>query len=334
MAALAFFGELIVRLSPPGRQLLALAQALDVFPGGAEANVAVALAGLGHDCRMISRVPDNGLGDMALRPLMAAGIDCGQVSRGPGRMAFYWMEQGAGTRASRIVYDREGSALALSGIGDFDWDSALAGVEYLYLSGITPALGSRWAEDAVAVARLARERGVRIVFDGNYRANLWAAWDSDPRSVLRALVGEAEILFGNHRDLGLLLGREFAGDDMRREAALEAFAAFPGLRLIAGTRRQVEHVDSHRLSARIDTPVGYAVTGEMVLHGIVERVGGGDAFAAGVLHGLLTQPGDIEAAARTGLALTALKHSVPGDAVPFRQADIDQVLTGELDVRR
>ncbi len=143
------------------------------------------------------------------------------------------------------------------------------------------------------------------------------------------------MLFGNHRDIALLLGRDFssAGEDRRREAVEAAFDAFPKLQTIASTARHVEHVDLHRLSARIDARDGHAQTEEVVLAGIVDRIGGGDAFAAGVLHALRSG-GDIGEAARTGLALAALKHSLPGDASLFRQADIDAYLAGGLDVRR
>lgn len=142
-------------------------------------------------------------------------------------------------------------------------------------------------------------------------------------------------MFGNHRDIALLLGRDFSGggEERRREACDAAFVAFPKLQTIASTARQVEHVDLHRLSARIDTRDAHAQTAEVMLAGIVDRIGGGDAFAAGVLHAL-GRGYDIAATAATGLALAALKHSLPGDAGLFRQTDVDAYLAGGLDVRR
>ena len=165
---------------------------------------------------------------------------------------------------------------------------------------------------------------------------MWARWDADPRAILTRIVQHADLMFGNHRDVALLLGRDDfggEGEDRRRAAAEAAFDAFPKLRTIASTARHVEHVDLNRLSARIDTRDGHAQTDEVILAGIVDRIGGGDAFAAGVLHGLRTGQ-DGAGAARTGLALAALKHSLPGDAALFRQADIDAFLAGGLDVRR
>jgi 2-dehydro-3-deoxygluconokinase len=215
----------------------------------------------------------------------------------------------------------------------FDWPNLLSGAGRLHLSGITPALGPASAAAALRAADAAERVGVPISFDGNYRARLWDAWDSDPRSILTELVSRADILFGNHRDISLLLGRDFSGDgaDRRREAAEAAFAAFPKLRFIASTARHVVDADHHRVSARVDSRETAVQTEEMAVTGIVDRIGAGDAFAAGVLHGL---DGGIEQAARYGHALTCLKHSLPGDASLFGQADIDAFTAGGLDVRR
>jgi 2-dehydro-3-deoxygluconokinase len=164
---------------------------------------------------------------------------------------------------------------------------------------------------------------------------LWESWDSDPRGVLTGLVGAANVLFGNHRDIALLLGREFAGErqEQRRAAAEAAFAAFPNLAAIASTTRQAEDSDRHRLAARIDTPDGAYQTDKVTVSGIVDRIGTGDAFAAGVLDGLIAGH-DLARTVRGGLALCCLKHSLPGDASLFRRADIEAFLAGGLDVRR
>lgn len=329
------FGELLLRLTAPGREQLMQSGRFDVHVGGAEANVAVALARLGHDTAMVSRVPDNALGDAAAGHLRRYGVDASQVSIGPGRMGLYFLSVGAGLRASEIVYDREGSSFALAGPGDFDWDQALAGADLLHLSGITPALGPRSAELAIAAADAAAERGVDVSFDGNYRAQLWQRWDSNPREILERLVGRAEIFFGNHRDISLLLGREFSGEgeQRRREAAEALFGAFPMLKLIASTARHMDDADRHRISARIDARDCSAQTEEVTVAGIVDRIGAGDAFAAGVLHGRRLGR-DLDWSVRAGLALSCLKHSLPGDAALFGPKDIDAFMAGELDVRR
>lgn len=329
------FGELLLRLTAPGRELLMQSGRFDVHVGGAEANVAVGLANLGHASAMISAVPDSPLGRGAVAALRAQGVDCSRVAIRDGRMGLYFLSPGAGLRASDIVYDRAGSSFATAPASAWDWDALLSGCTRLHLSGITPALGPDAADAAIAAAEAARARGLTISFDGNYRARLWEAWDSDPRGVLTRLVTMADLLFGNHRDVSLLLGKQFSGDgeDRRREAAEAAFAAFPNLQHIASTARHVDDADRHRLSARIDSRVGAVQTEEVAVSGIVDRIGGGDAFASGVLHALMSGQDDATTAS-WGLAVAALKHSLPGDFSLFRQADIDAFLSGGLDVRR
>jgi 2-dehydro-3-deoxygluconokinase len=335
MGRILCFGELLLRLTAPGRELLLQSGRLDVHVGGAEANVAVALARLGHETAMASRLPDNALGEAAAGYLRRYGVSTAGISTGPGRMGLYFLAPGAGLRPSDIVYDREGSSFALAGSGDFDWEALLEGVDLLHLSGITPALGKDSAQAAIAAAEAAKSKGVAISFDGNYRAQLWQRWDSDPQATLTELVERADILFGNHRDISLLLGRDFDGEGeaRRREAAEAMFDRFPGLDLIASTARHVADADTHRISARIDGRGGSAQTEEVVVAGIVDRIGAGDAFAAGILHGMRTGL-DLDATVKSGLALTCLKHSLAGDASLFRQRDIDAFLAGELDVRR
>lgn len=336
MAKFLAFGEIMLRLSPPGRELLLQTPRFDVWVAGAEANVATALARLGHDVGFASMVPENDLGRSAIGTLRSHGVDTRGIGFGGHRMGLYFVTSGAGMRATEVIYDRAHSSFAEAPADAWDWDALFDGVDGFHLSGITPALGAVPAQSAIAAVRAAAERGITISFDGNYRAKLWERWDADPRALLTQLVEHAELMFGNHRDIALLLDRDFSahdGEDRRRDAAEAAFAAFPKLKTIASTARHVENVDLHRVSARIDTRDGHAQTEEVVLAGIVDRIGGGDAFASGVLHAL-RNGGDIGAAAATGLALTALKHSLPGDASLFRQADIDAYLAGGLDVRR
>ncbi len=329
------FGELLLRLTAPGRELLMQTGSLDVHVGGAEANVGIGLANLGHEVSMASAVPDNPLGQAAIRFVRGQGVDTRNVQLRDGRMGLYFLSVGAGLRASDIVYDRAASSFATAPADAFDWRSILDGAAMLHLSGITPALGPATAAAAIAAAKTAKEMGVAISFDGNYRARLWESWDSNPRAVLTELVSLADTMFGNHRDVSLLLGKSFSGDgaDRRREAAEAAFAAFPNLQRIASTARHVDDADRHRIAARVDTRERGYQTDEVVVAGIVDRIGGGDAFAAGILHGVLSGQ-DLEATVASGLALACLKHSLPGDASLFGQADIDAFLEGGLDVRR
>ena len=329
------FGEVMLRLSPPNRELLLQTPRLDVWTAGAEANVATALALLGHDVAFATALPDNPLGDAALRSLRGHGIDTRRIQRRAGRMGLYFVVPGAGLRATDVTYDRAHSAFAEAPAEAWDWPALLDGVDRLHLSGITPALGPVPAAAALAAAEAAAQRNIPISFDGNYRARLWEAWDSNPRDILTRLIGHADILFGNHRDVALLLDRPFGrdGEDRRRASAEAAFEAFPKLQLIASTARHADDADRNRVSARIDARDAEIQTDELLITGIVDRIGAGDAFAAGVLHGLRSGL-DLDDVARTGLALTALKHSLPGDASLFGQNDIDGVLGGSFDVRR
>ncbi|MBC2667539.1 PfkB family carbohydrate kinase [Novosphingobium piscinae] len=329
------FGELLLRLTPPGLQQLAQTNSLDLIVGGAEANVAAALASLGHPVRFAGLVSDNPLGDRALAALRAAGIDTSQLARGAGRMGLYFLEAGAGARAAQITYDRAGSAFALARPETIDFAAALAGARLLHTGGITPALGPGGVALARAAQAAARNAGVPICFDGNYRAQLWSAWDSDPAAILRELVADATILIGNHRDISLLLGTSFSGDgaDRRREAAQAAFAAFPRLELIASTARHIITSDHHRIAARVDRRDSWHQTDELDVTGIVDRIGTGDAFAAGVLHQWLEQ-GDCRAMAESGLALAALKHALPGDMALVSRGMLAGFSPSGGDVRR
>lgn len=324
-----------MRFSPPGRELLMQTPRLDMWVAGAEANVMTALARLGHHAALVSAVPDNALGDAAITALRAQGVDVAGIGRAPGRMATYYVIAGAGLRPSEVIYDRAHSSFQGAAAGGWDWPALFANAGRLHLSGITPALGEPAARAALAAARAANAMGLSVSFDGNYRSRLWEGQARNPAEILRELVAEADILFGDYRDISLLLGRPVAGErpEDRRAAAEAAFAAFDRLQLIASTIRRADYVDSNRLSARIDTRGEHVETAETVIPGIVDRVGTGDAFAAGILHGL-AEKATIAEVATCGLSLAALKHSLPGDASLFTQRDLKAFMAGGSDIRR
>ena len=329
------FGEMLLRLAPPGARMMVQAQSLDMVVGGAEANVAAALAALGQEARMVTLLPSSPLGDKAKADLGAAGVDTRFIARADGRMGLYFLEPGAGLRPSSITYDRAGSAFALASPDALHLKGALEGAALLHMSGITPALGPGGVALAEAAVAAAQDAGVPICFDGNYRALLWDAWDSDPRAILTRLVGAAKALIGNHRDISLLLGKTFSGDgaERRREAVEAAFDAFPNLELVASTARHVVSSDHHRIAARVDTRASKHQTAEIDVTGIVDRIGTGDAFAAGVLHQYL-HGGNAQAMAECGLALAALKHSLPGDFCLIGPAELAAFSAQGGDVRR
>lgn len=332
-------GEVLLRLSAPGNELLLQRPQLEVQVGGAEANVAAALAAFGHAPALVSVLPDNALGHAARKALRGLGIDTAPVRFSDGRMGLYFYTCGAGHRPSDVLYDRAGSAFANAQPAAFDWPALLQEARLLHLSGITPALGANTSQLALEAARAARANGTLVSFDGNFRAKLWAAWNGDPRSTLHALFAEADIAFADHRDIGLVLGTRF--DDIDEpaarfaRAAAAAFDAFPNLQRIACTTRVASRVDHHHLGAQMTHRDGTLLQRAPIeLGGIVDRIGGGDAFAAGVLHGVLQGMDDADALA-FGQAAGVLKHYLPGDAFTLGVDEVMALVNGErLDVRR
>lgn len=330
------FGELLMRLATAPGHLLADALNVHIAIGGAEANVGVALTAMGHDASIVSRVPANALGDKARGSLAGAGLDVRHLTQAPGsRMGLYFLEVGASLRPSAIVYDRAGSAFATARPEDFEFAAALDGAALLHVSGITPALGPNGVQLARAAIRAASVAGVPVSFDCNFRESLWNAWECNPREILLELLAEATIVFGNHRDMTLLLGRPFSGEDetRRREAAEAAFAYFPKLVLMASTTRTAVTQTHHRIAARVDLRDDHHQTATLDVPEIVDRIGSGDAFAAGVLTGWLEQAG-ARRMAELGLAMNVLKHSVHGDWLRLPRSEIDAFTGRSGDVRR
>jgi len=337
-ARVVCFGELLLRLAAPGREKLLQSPQLEARIGGAEANVGVSLAKFGHRVAMVGTVADNALGEAASGELRRHGLDTTGLRRAPGRMGLYFLAPGAIHRPAEVLYDRAGSAFALAAADAYDWPALLAGADWLHLSGITPALGANTAAAALAAARAARAAGVKVSFDGNFRPRLWQAWNGDAPAILRELMAEADVLFADHRDMGVVLGGDYPQDPPLarvRAAAADAFAAFPHLQWMACTLRTPRNVDHHALSAvLVGREGGIALAAEQEVGPIVDRIGGGDAFAAGVLHGLASG-WDAQRTIGFGLAAGCLKHSIPGDFNLVTEAEVEALAgEGRYDVRR
>lgn len=337
-ARFVFFGELLLRLSAPGRELILQTPRFDVHVGGAEANVAVSLARFGHDSAMVGTVAANPLGEAAVGELRRHGVRTDGVRAVPGRMGLYFLATGALSRPSEIVYDRADSAFAKHAAEGRDWPRLLAGADWLHVSGVTPAVSEAAGVTALHAVRAAVDAGVKVSFDCNYRQKLWEARGTDGRAVLRELASHATLLFGNQRDIALMLATGFdqvpAGERFAA-AAQAAFQAFPRLERIASTIRSHDSVDCQDLAGQMAMRDGALLrTASRGMTGIVDRIGGGDAFAAGLLHGIATGM-DGQAALEFAVAAGVLKHSVPGDASLVSLADVEAcVAGGGLDVRR
>lgn len=333
----ACFGEVLIRLSAPGREYLLQSPQLNVHVGGAEANVAVSLARLGVDARVVTIAARNALGEAALGELRRYGVDVSHARSVDGRMGLYFLAPGAIHRPSEVLYDRADSAFARAPADAIDWNAALKGAEWLHLSGITPAVSASASEAAVRAARAARAAGVKVSFDSNFRARMWESRGDDPRPVLSELMAQADLAFAEPRDIELVTGKKIEGanDEARRKhAAAIAFAAFPNLQRIASTTRTSVNVDHNTLSGVMFSRSGAWTTQEYALTPIIDRIGGGDAFAAGLLYGLIEGMADQESL-DFAIAAACLKHSIPGDFNLARTDDIRLFLSeNKFDVRR
>jgi 2-dehydro-3-deoxygluconokinase len=333
---IACFGEVLLRYSAPAPLLLAQARQFDVCTGGAEANVAVALSRLGHSTRMLTVLPDNVLGHRAKADLGSHGVDVAHILHREGRMGSYFLDMASGLRAGKVTYDREHSAFAESNTKDWPVTAWLGGVSHLHVSGITLALSDQLAETTLSLARTAKAAGATISFDGNFRAGLWSRSQRDPCSAISPLFAVADIVFANHRDAGLLLCRDFCGEGQmrRREAALALLDAFPNISAVASSARHIHDAATHDISVRVDTRNCSEETDRQRISGIVDRIGTGDAFAAGVLHSWMNDPDDLPSMAASGLGLMALKHATWGDASLASIDDLTGVVGGASDVAR
>jgi 2-dehydro-3-deoxygluconokinase len=334
--AVVCFGEVLIRLSAPDNELLLQSARLDVCFGGAETNVAVNLARLGHASKIASVIADNGLGRAGRDELRRHGVDVSGLRFASGRMGLYFLTPGVGQRPSEVLYDRAGSTFA-ERAGEIDWDQALDGADWLHVSGVTAAVGPKAAAAAMAATQAARRRGVKVSMDGNYRPGLWALWDGDAPAILGEMLSQADILFGDHRDIGLILRRpvgEGSPQALRRAAADIAFEAFPNLQLMASTDRVVHSANHNDLTGYLFSRQGAWTSEPRSLNPIVDRIGGGDAFAAGMLHGMLEGLGE-QASLDFAVAAAALKHAIPGDFNLASRADIEDLVNARgLDVRR
>lgn len=330
------FGEVLLRLSAPGKQLLLQTGGLEVHVGGAEANVAVSLARLGHDAAVVTTLPDNALGHACISELRKHGVDTRPMRLAEGRMGMYFLTHGAGPRPAEVLYDRANSAFAIAPSSSYDWSALLADTQWLHVSGITPAVSAAGAEAALAAMTAAKSKGVKVSFDCNFRARLWGERSPEAPGILSHLCQHADLIFGDDRDIAFMLGFKTDGDatERRRAAAAMAFKTFRSLKWIAYTERTRHSVETQQLAGTLHSATDCYTTRPYPLQGIVDRIGAGDAFAAGILHGLLAglKPQDV---VEFATAAGCLKHTVPGDFNLLGVSDVELFLSEvQTDVRR
>ena len=330
------FGEIMLRLAPPGfERFLQSPQFVATF-GGGEANVAVAVATFGLPARYVTLLPPaNPIADAVVAELRRFAVDTSQIVRAPGRMPVYYVETGANQRASKVVYDRDYSSVALAKPGDIDWDAAFAaseGCSWFHITGITPAISASAADLSFEAVRAARAKGLTVSCDLNYRKNLWK-WGKPATAVMRELVRLVDVVIANEEDCQMALGIQAPVDvhsgtlDREQYAALtgKVLAEFPNLKMIAITLRESKSASHNGWSACLHDREDFRLSRHYDITNIVDRVGGGDCFAAGLIFGLLNLANHGEAL-EFAVAASCLKHSIPGDFARLSRQEVEQLL--------
>lgn len=328
------FGEVLLRLSAPSGDRLLSSGALNTYIGGAELNVASALSAYGIKTRLASTLPSNGLGQEILREIKGRGIDSHFIHMTEGRLGLYFQEAGSDLRSGNIVYDRAASAFAHITPDQLEIDVLLDGCHWLHISGVTLALGEDVANSAIALAEAAAQKGIDVSFDFNHRAKLWAAWGGEPAPYLKRIMATTTLVMGNDFDLMKVLNEPAARATRSLHLADTALAQFPRLRAIASAYRTVERNERHHLQAELVTRDLRIQSDPITLETVIDRVGGGDAFAAGLIAGFLkgTEP---EMLLKQAFASMILKHGWRGDATRSTWDEVIQFDSGSGgDVKR
>ncbi|MEJ2503393.1 MAG: sugar kinase, partial [Gemmatimonadota bacterium] len=295
---------------------------------------AVSMAAFGHEAVFVSAIPANPVGDACVRELRGLGVDTSALLRQGDRLGVYYVEAGAVQRPSRVVYDRAGSAIATAGPDAFDWDAILEGADWFHISGITPAISASAAELSLRAVQAARDRGITVSCDYNYRGKLWK-WGKRAPEVMRELVRCVDVGIANEEDCQKCLGIEAdvdveSGDlaaDRYRRLADRVLDTFPELRMQAITLRQSHSADHNGWSAVLRDRAEFRESRHYDITHIVDRVGGGDAFAAGLIHGLLDL-GDPGAALEFAVAASCLKQTLPGDFNRVSAGEVQALVAG------
>ncbi len=328
--AVATLGELMMRLKPPGKLRLRQASGFEICHGGAEANVAVSLAQFGLESRFISALPETELGEQALMAIRAAGVDVAHVARLPGRMGLYFLEEGADVRSGCVVYDRQDTAFCALGAEQVDWDTAFDGVSWFHVSGITPAIAPSMRDLTRHALREANARGIHISIDLNHRERLWQ-YGQEATDIMPALVEMADTLIAGRGDCAACLGFSPDGDgssnDWYEELSADVLRRYPNLSRVAVTIRNSSSADHHRWAAHFRSSEGSFFSRTYDLKNVVDRVGTGDAFSAGLIFGLINNMAGADAL-EFGAAANALKHSIAGDANMVTSDEVHAMIGG------
>jgi 2-dehydro-3-deoxygluconokinase len=333
------FGEVMLRLKSPGYERLLQSPLLEATFGGGEANVAVSLAQLGLDSAFVTVLPSNSIGEACIGFLRSKGVDTSMILRRGTRMGLYFIEAGADQRPSKVIYDRAHSAIVETSTDALDWNRLLEGAAWLHVSGITPALSANTAEMALAAMETAKKKGLTVSCDYNYRKSLWK-YGKKATEIMPDLVRWADVGIANEEDCQLALGIDVEApggahglenglkDPTKYKLLCEkVLAAFPNLKVQAITLRESFSADHNGWSACLHNRKEFLVSKHYDVSDIVDRVGTGDAFAAGLIYGLHGEMSDCDAL-EFAVAASCLKHSIPGDMNYCSVDEVKQLLDG------
>ncbi len=349
MKKIVTFGEIMLRLAPPAFERFTQARSLEATYGGGEANVAVSLANYGESVDFVTRLPKNDLGEACLNTLRGLGVGTGHIQRGGERLGIYFLETGAAQRASKVIYDRAGSSFASIQPGSLDWKTVFADADWFHWTGITPAVSQGAAEVCREAILAAREMGVTVSTDLNYRAKLWK-WGKTAGEVMSDLVGMCDVALGNEEDAEKVFGIQSpesnitAGKvdaDHYRFVCEKLAERFPTLKTISITLRGSISASHNTWSGVLWTrpEPGRRDNGEFFstptydIIPIIDRVGGGDSFMGGLIYGLRKYPTDPQKALNFAAAAACLKHSIPGDFNAVTVAEVETLMGGDASGR-
>lgn len=329
------FGEIMLRLKSPGVERLFQSPSLEATFGGGEANVAVSLANFGLEAGFITILPDNPLGDACIRELRSFGVDTSLILRQPGRMGVYFLEAGANQLPSKVIYDREYSALSLADPSSIDWKAAFAGISWFHITGITPAISQNTMQLAVESVKAAKGAGATVSCDLNYRKKLWK-YGKQPQEVMPLLMEYVDVAIANEEDIQKSLGLKADVDVKSGELSVEKYRSlgdavlerYENLQIVAITLRESISADTNGWSACLNDRRDFLVSRKYLIADIIDRVGGGDSFAGGLIYGLNAFDSR-QQALEFGVAASCLKHSISGDFNRVSAADVEALLKGD-----
>lgn len=328
----------MLRLSSPGQKRFVQSEFFDVVYGGGEANVAVSCSNYGHDAYFVSKLPKHEIGQCAVNSLRKYGVHTDFIARGGDRVGIYYLETGASMRPSKVIYDRAGSSIAEATPEDFDFDKIMEGADWFHWSGITPAISDKAAELTRLACEAAKRHGVTVSVDLNFRKKLWTS--EKAQSIMKPLMKYVDVCIGNEEDAQLCLGFKPEADVEGGKTDAEGYyGIFQGMmkefgfKYVVSTLRESFSATHNGWKALIYNGKEFYQSKRYDIMPIIDRVGGGDSFSGGLIHGLLTYPDNQGAALEFAVAASALKHTVPGDFNLVSKEEVESLAGGDASGR-